>query len=1133
MTKHNNRNQQLIDCVAKIVARASFLRERQNKIIFRPDVTNFAEEIVRERLDRLSNGVMGRDIEAFDRWLQWSNLGTAEVETAVQEVELVDPTILPPWAELLLQVIEVGSSPKVDQQDKGGALLDLPCMSSSGQVHMKSVYAHRDPDNPIPFQDILFPMLIVAREKLLGRFVHRSWDFTDVLPLTLISSGAYAAMERSLLYRLSYITAQTLGAEFARTRPVGTAFLISIGAAESGEQGAPTTRNYDPFVDHMLSDGLLSFFECYPVLARFVVVVIDQWVDATTEFLEHLQKDLARIEQVFCANGESKEFGGERNLTPGLVTAVDPGLSDRHNGGHSTMCVTFESGLKLMYKPKSIQLERNYADLLDWCNGRGLSLELMTHKVLDCNSHGWSEFIPFTACQDEEAVSRFYRRAGMQLCLLYALGASDCHSENLIACGEHLVLVDMETLFSSDPPPISIDADFGSFDSVLRTGLLPSWECRFDTQFSPDVSGLGFVASQPLPDRRWIHANTDTMRLGWGVKPAKLLANVPVLGTAPQTPADHVNELVDGFEEMYHLILSHREPLLSAEGPIATMKGQAMRFVFRPTIVYLTILEQALTPACLQSGVDLSIQLANLCQAFVVASEKPKSWPILAAELDAAEQLDVPHFTLNTDGTTLTSAGAELVENYFARSGLDECVSRIHRMSDMDKVLQSELIRGTVYCGIAGVHTGGSYSVSSDHATETELYRMGEKTLPNRYSLVQAACSIADEIQRRSIQIKNGNIDWLGPIYSPQTDRMQVNLLGDNLFDGRCGIALFLAACARITGEQAYRALALAALHPLRQSLHASTKFLYNDFGRGIGIGGATGLGSIIYSLVKVGRFLDDASLISDAHLAAGCIKEADIERDRHLDVINGAAGAALSLLALYKESRNPESLRLAVFCGERMLESQRRERAFESHRLNLAAFRKPGFAHGIAGISYVLLRLYEVTQDHRFRDAAEEIVDAEIGKDLSQPKDRYAKIQAPLMGTWCNGIPGILLARLGSLSILKNSTIEEQIEETVRITESWSLDGVDHVCCGNFGRIETLLVAADKLARSRLQSAVREKMAGVIDRASHNRAYQLQGELFGAPYFDSSFFHGVSGIGYGLLRIANPDRLPCVLLWE
>ena len=73
----------------------------------------------------------------------------------------------------------------------------------------------------------------------------------------------------------------------------------------------------------------------------------------------------------------------------------------------------------------------------------------------------------------------------MLLCLLYVIGGTDCHYENLIANGEHLVLIDMETLMHHDTKlieesPETQKAETGviqeMWDSVLRTGLLPCWE---------------------------------------------------------------------------------------------------------------------------------------------------------------------------------------------------------------------------------------------------------------------------------------------------------------------------------------------------------------------------------------------------------------------------------------------------------------------------------------------------------------------------------------------------------------------------------------------------------------------------------------------------------------------------------
>jgi lantibiotic modifying enzyme len=136
-------------------------------------------------------------------------------------------------------------------------------------------------------------------------------------------------------------------------------------------------------------------------------------------------------------------------------------------------------------------------------------------------------------------------------------------------------------------------------------------------------------------------------------------------------------------------------------------------------------------------------------------------------------------------------------------------------------------------------------------------------------------------------------------------------------------------------------------------------------------------------------------------------------------------------------------------------------------------------------------------------------------------------------MGSWCNGIPGIGLARLGCLPMLCDSDVQEEVEKALSITESWPNDGVDHLCCGSFGRVEVLLAAAERLSRPRLREVARQIAQEVMGRQQDTGAYRLFGGSFGSPLFNPSFFQGMAGIGYELLRVAYPEALGSVLLWE
>ena len=59
------------------------------------------------------------------------------------------------------------------------------------------------------------------------------------------------------------------------------------------------------------------------------------------------------------------------------MAAVEGDLSDRHNGGHSVLIVTFEDGARVAYKPKDLRLDVAWHDLIARLNRTEPPLELM------------------------------------------------------------------------------------------------------------------------------------------------------------------------------------------------------------------------------------------------------------------------------------------------------------------------------------------------------------------------------------------------------------------------------------------------------------------------------------------------------------------------------------------------------------------------------------------------------------------------------------------------------------------------------------------------------------------------------------------------------------------------------------
>jgi lantibiotic modifying enzyme len=134
-------------------------------------------------------------------------------------------------------------------------------------------------------------------------------------------------------------------------------------------------------------------------------------------------------------------------------------------------------------------------------------------------------------------------------------------------------------------------------------------------------------------------------------------------------------------------------------------------------------------------------------------------------------------------------------------------------------------------------------------------------------------------------------------------------------------------------------------------------------------------------------------------------------------------------------------------------------------------------------------------------------------------------------MNAWCHGAPGIGLARLSGLALLDSAGVRRDIEAAVSSVRRQGLADKDGLCCGQAGRIELLLAAARASGDKALEELALRQASAMV-RWARAGSYRLSGLQRGG-FSDPSFFQGLSGIGYQLLRVAFPGRLPSVLVWE
>jgi type 2 lantibiotic biosynthesis protein LanM len=1039
---------------------------------------------IEARLREWQNAACEGDEARFLERLVRDGLDTTSARCLLGRNKVPPNFELPEWCDVLSRVLQ--TTPRL----RGAAVSDAP-----------RHFPYLKPHDPLPFEELFLPFVEAARALLAEGGASN------------FSADVLNAFARDLLQRLVEIAARVLAVEFR-------AFLACgqfAGTADAAIVSETTSRaQYRRFIAEFYSDGWAPLFEEFCVMARLLAVTVAQWVGNIREFEKRLFDDVPEIARIF-----------NRQRPPGGVVTVETSLSDPHDGGRTVISVEFSSGLKLIYKPRNLGVEAAYFDFAAWINRFDAILPFRVLTILDRGDYGWVEYVEHRSCTGSEEIRRYYRRTGHLLCLVYALDGSDFHYENLIADGEHPVPVDLETIYHHRVNVERDDLDelAGRLRrSVLATDLLPD-PVKVDHQYF-DISAFARSEQEEGEAERiaWKHINTDGMDYDYELQRPQPARNLPKLNGKVAVLNDYTKLILEAFEEAYRFLQDKADLLLDENGPLRSMFAHHSRFIYRPTALYSLILRRALHPAYVRDGADFGLQFEILARKLLDTADKPITWPLLRAEMASLWKLDIPRFAARGDENALRLGPGNLIAGCFIDSAWNAVRAKVSGMNEQDLRWQLSLIAGSFDVRSANLGAGQSAAgPCEDH---------GEIEPPGRGELLDLAMGLADEIEAKAYRQDNGDIGWMVLHYSPAAERYTLQPMENDLYNGRAGVGLFYAALEKTQPGSSYRALAHATLAPLQRWIRLAPDEELTEFG----FGGYAGLSSIVYALTRAGEFLGDGELIADAGLAALRIRSDQIEKDRSLDAMNGAAGAIPGLLACYAATGEPKVLATATACGRHLL--QRREPDKFGFRTwpTLEKCHLTGFSHGAAGIAYALLQLYKVTADAEFYDAAVEGICFEgrafVREQNNWPDYRRAasKLSEDPMFcmAWCHGAPGIGLGRIAALDIMDTSEVRRDIEAALASTSTADLLPRDHLCCGNAGLMDTLCTAGERLPQGEWSGQALQLAARTIARVGKRGSFSI---AFQNGFFNPSLFQGTAGVGYQLLRLADPAKIPSVLL--
>lgn len=951
--------------------------------------------------------------------------------------------------------------------------------------------ALRRPDEPGPahagadvaFEQLLAPAVRDAQTQL--------WGGVDPRVRAAFTDSAHADLHSALLTELSGLCAPALYERFAEVR----------------QRGA----GYHEFVADMRATGFRCLFEDQPVLLRLMASVTRQWIDTSREMITRLAADLPSIRLDLLGSD-----------TPCRVTGIEGRLSDPHNFGRTVRIIAFDDGSRVVYKPKDLGVDAAWAALVGRLNDSAPPVDLRAMRVIARPDYGWTEFIAHTICADPQDFRLFFRRAGAWLALFHAFVGVDMHQENIVASASHPVPIDLEMILQASDARFHLDNTDDSdqavpaamqtvIDSVVAIGLLPA----YGKHASSGIFVIGGVTSNSSPrvTVRWTDVNTDAMQPVKLVDTAATISNLPYVDGRRGSLRENLDEFISGFGD-YARFLQRHQPRDLLEG----FSGLVVRTVIRPTRFYSFLLERMRDHRTMDDGVIWSAQADFAARLADWESDADPIWPLHRSERTATVDLNVPHFTRFSDGHDVRDAAGTSIHTQ-GPSGLGRAEARLHGFTDDEISWQLEVIRQS-----------------------TDLLRPQRTTVPNVGSpaatgepleqvFIAEADALAATLSTHAVR-RGRNAAWIGLDWLGDSEVAQLVVLGPDLYNGGCGIALFLAAHAAVTGNESSEALARAAIAGVRQHLRACNPA---RFARTVGVGGGLGLGSIVYSLAVIAALIDDSAILADACAGAELITDEVVAADRQLDVLGGCAGAILGLLRLYRQTSSGDVLLLAEKCGRRLLAHDRAgppgQRTWAS-----PAFGRPlnGLSHGAAGYAYSLTALAHATGDDEFESPATECIAFE-NSTFEGEHHGWADLRGVAGSAWpckwCYGAPGIGLARIAMTKHAGAplaSCATDIGRALVGVEQGWPA-ATDNLCCGTLGSIEFLWEAGDVLGRHDLRDLATQQLLAVIQNACTTGDYRWSS---GTRRFNLGLFRGIAGIGYTLLRAVD-QSLPNVLIWD
>ncbi|MDA9471760.1 type 2 lanthipeptide synthetase LanM [Enterococcus sp. 5H] len=742
-------------------------------------------------------------------------------------------------------------------------------------------------------------------------------------------------------------------------------------------QAETKEQEFNNYIKEFLGDKQRTylFFGEYPALARVLATRLMFACEMIEAFIYSLNQS---------SNQLAHEFG---LITPLILDQVKLGQGDSHNHGKTVIQFQIQE-TKLIFKFKNLDIGERFNKLLGYVEKLAPKLSFYKIKRITFPDFTIEEKVPYKECTTIAEITNFYENYGQLLAIVYWLGATDLHMENLIASGSYPVLIDVETLIRPNmfkqSQKLSRQVRIEK-ESVIVSGLLPQKE-----QWKRDLDGDALSgAKQKLPKKVRKLKNEKSSDIAFQLEEGYMegAQNIPYFAGEAVDYRLYSSVIEQAFKDMNQLLLKNKQQFIKKFEEL--FANTTIRLIYRDTQDYGNLLNFTLHTDSMSNYIEREKIIENLWASRNIPEV------LIPFEIEAMLDHDVPLFTANTSLTQVYTNGHEIL-NLLERTPLQETVKHMEKITQTTSNFSYLLLKESL----------GTLEYSLQEIEVPAKNELLESTL------LQKAADIGDQvIGQLAVDTDLNVLNWMS-VFPQPNGKIVINYPGTDLYGGSAGLYLFFIYLNYFVPKKSYQEI----IHLLEKELFLAEINTEEDqyesafFGEGMRITTA----------YFVTRLLGDDKHF---HYLVTNLKELKNKVSLNKMHINEWLYGKASLLAIlaevYERFENKDAYDLLLYYTQ---------------EIDLQKMDDNSFAHGYAGVLNGLVRANNILED--------EI----ISEKILWYKDQFERLleeEGFLNDSWCRGLIGIEETAAQLSDPLLNRIIQKNKTET-------TID--DCLCHGNYG---------------------------------------------------------------------------------